>query len=67
MKLNYFLEYLFIGALYLIPYFVIHYILVCCKQEQKMGLIESLVLAYRKLPGFLKGKISLEMKIRGCQ
>jgi hypothetical protein len=58
---NHFLEYLFIGALYLIPYFAIHYTVACFKHNQKMGFRASLVIAYKKLPDFLKGNISLQM------
>jgi hypothetical protein len=62
MKISYFIEYLIIGALYLIPYFVIHYTIVCYKLEQRMGLIESIVFAYKKLPEYLKGTLPLEIK-----
>jgi hypothetical protein len=61
MKINYFLEYLFIGASYLIPYVAIHYTVACFRHNQKMGFTASLVIAYKKLPDFLKGNISLQM------
>lgn len=61
MKLTDVIEYIIIGALYLIPYFMVHYTFVCTRQNSKLGFLESIKTAYAALPNALTGRISLNV------
>ncbi len=62
MAVSNLVEYLFIGGLYLIPYFVVHYTVVCASLGGRIGFRESISTAYSRLPALLKGTLSLELK-----
>jgi hypothetical protein len=62
MNFSSFIEYLIIGALYLIPMFVGYYSIICFKQNQKMRFWYSINIVWRSLPSFIKDNISFDVK-----
>ena len=62
MNISDFIEYLIIGALYLIPIFIGYYAIVCLKQTQKMRFWESISIVWKSIPAFIKDNISFDVK-----